>query len=195
MIIRRHRSACLLAVSVIITLLLIQTIWFSSQPQTSPKYDAKHIQLLRDYQARRSRKTNNVLVLSPNEAADHQLAPPASNSNKTFSLPPKQTNNTQSMVLQPESSHEHNRPTSLSDIFIAVKTTKKFHDTRVRLLLDTWIPLARQSVSYSAVFNTSVCGILFWMHGCWYRYGMYSVYSICAIYALMVIPNLNDCCG
>lgn len=157
---RRHRSACLLAVFIIITLLLIQTIWFFSQPQTSPKYDAKHIQLLRDYQARRSRKTNNVLVLSPNEAADQQLAPPASNSNKTFSLPPK-TNNTQSMVLQSESSHEHNRPTSLSDIFIAVKTTKKFHDTRVKLLLDTWIPLARQSVSYSAVLNTSVYGILF----------------------------------
>lgn len=36
---------------------------------------------------------------------------------------------------------------TLEDIFIAVKTTKKFHQSRVELLLDTWISQASQQVS------------------------------------------------
>lgn len=36
---------------------------------------------------------------------------------------------------------------SLGDIFIAVKTTKRFHQSRMELLLDTWISRAREQVS------------------------------------------------
>lgn len=36
---------------------------------------------------------------------------------------------------------------TLGDIFIAVKTTKRFHQSRVELLLDTWISQASQQVS------------------------------------------------
>jgi hypothetical protein len=40
------------------------------------------------------------------------------------------------------------RETELSDIFISVKTTKKFHNDRVGLLLDTWAHLAKDEVIY-----------------------------------------------
>lgn len=36
---------------------------------------------------------------------------------------------------------------TLGDIFIAVKTTKRFHQSRMELLLDTWISRAREQVS------------------------------------------------
>lgn len=36
---------------------------------------------------------------------------------------------------------------TLGDIFIAVKTTKRFHQSRMELLLDTWISQAREQVS------------------------------------------------
>ncbi|XP_060071856.1 fringe glycosyltransferase-like [Ylistrum balloti] len=36
------------------------------------------------------------------------------------------------------------RRTEIDDIFIAIKTTKKYHIRRLKLLLDTWIPLARE---------------------------------------------------
>lgn len=42
-------------------------------------------------------------------------------------------------------SNKH-RPTELSDVFISVKTTSKNHFTRVRLLLETWVRLAREQV-------------------------------------------------
>uniref|UniRef100_A0A672TQ73 Fringe-like glycosyltransferase domain-containing protein n=1 Tax=Strigops habroptila TaxID=2489341 RepID=A0A672TQ73_STRHB len=35
---------------------------------------------------------------------------------------------------------------TLEDIFIAVKTTKRFHQSRMELLLDTWISRAREQV-------------------------------------------------
>lgn len=37
-----------------------------------------------------------------------------------------------------------NERTELSDIFIAVKTTKKYHDRRLKLLINTWIGQARE---------------------------------------------------
>ena len=39
------------------------------------------------------------------------------------------------------------RKTELSDIFISVKTTKKFHHDRLDLILDTWFVMARDQVS------------------------------------------------
>lgn len=35
----------------------------------------------------------------------------------------------------------------LDDIFISVKTTKKYHRTRLRLIIETWFQLARDQVS------------------------------------------------
>jgi hypothetical protein len=38
-------------------------------------------------------------------------------------------------------------PTQIEDMFISVKTTKKYHKGRLDLLLDTWVSLARDQVS------------------------------------------------
>lgn len=40
--------------------------------------------------------------------------------------------------------------TELDDIFISVKTTKNYHDTRLALIIKTWFQLARDQVSANA---------------------------------------------
>jgi hypothetical protein len=35
----------------------------------------------------------------------------------------------------------------VNDVFISVKTTSSFHDTRLKLLLDTWISTCKNQVS------------------------------------------------
>nr|UZQ18782.1 Fringe [Doryteuthis pealeii] len=40
------------------------------------------------------------------------------------------------------------RPTTLNDIFISVKTTKKFHDKRLKLVLDTWFQFAKDQTYF-----------------------------------------------
>lgn len=44
---------------------------------------------------------------------------------------------------------------SADDIFIAVKTTKKFHQSRLNLLLDTWISRNMQQVKEKCKMNFS----------------------------------------
>lgn len=41
-----------------------------------------------------------------------------------------------------------NVPTTLNDIFISVKTTSKFHSSRIRLIQKTWYTLARQQAYF-----------------------------------------------
>ena len=36
--------------------------------------------------------------------------------------------------------------TGLGDIFVGVKTTGKYHDTRIRILMRTWVPLVQKQV-------------------------------------------------
>lgn len=42
--------------------------------------------------------------------------------------------------------------TVLDDIFISVKTTKNYHDTRLALIIKTWFQLAKGQVSFSFFF-------------------------------------------
>lgn len=51
------------------------------------------------------------------------------------------------LKLHPPEAHRTEGSLTLGDIFIAVKTTKKFHQSRVELLLDTWISQASEQVS------------------------------------------------
>lgn len=48
------------------------------------------------------------------------------------------------LKLHPPEVHRTEGSLALADIFIAVKTTKRFHQSRMELLLDTWISQARQ---------------------------------------------------
>ncbi|KAL3875535.1 hypothetical protein ACJMK2_033479 [Sinanodonta woodiana] len=40
------------------------------------------------------------------------------------------------------------QPTQLDDIYISVKTTKNFHQSRLRLIIDTWVTLAREQTYF-----------------------------------------------
>lgn len=44
--------------------------------------------------------------------------------------------------------------TELDDIFISVKTTKNYHDTRLALIIKTWFQLARDQVSLDKLFRS-----------------------------------------
>lgn len=48
--------------------------------------------------------------------------------------------------------NNNNTPlTSLDDLFISVKTTKSFHQSRLNVILKTWFVLARDQVSFVAI--------------------------------------------
>lgn len=44
-------------------------------------------------------------------------------------------------------------PLGLKDIFIAVKTTRKYHKSRLELLFQTWVSKAREQVGYRLSLN------------------------------------------
>ncbi|NWS79696.1 MFNG acetylglucosaminyltransferase, partial [Toxostoma redivivum] len=48
------------------------------------------------------------------------------------------------LKLHPPQAHRTEGSLTLGDVFIAVKTTKRFHQSRVELLLDTWISQASE---------------------------------------------------
>lgn len=50
--------------------------------------------------------------------------------------------------------------TSLGDIFISVKTTKKNHDNRLELILNTWHQLAKHQVSRIFVLFCSILPVI-----------------------------------
>lgn len=51
------------------------------------------------------------------------------------------------LKLHPPEGYRTEGSLTLGDIFIAVKTTKRFHQSRMELLLDTWISQASEQVS------------------------------------------------
>lgn len=53
----------------------------------------------------------------------------------------------QNLQIQPPEEYTTQGSLTLGDVFIAVKTTKRFHQSRMELLLDTWITRAREQVS------------------------------------------------
>lgn len=51
----------------------------------------------------------------------------------------------------------HSKHTELSDVFITVKTTRKFHEERIQLLLDTWVVMGRDVVSTNRSCSLRSC--------------------------------------
>lgn len=49
----------------------------------------------------------------------------------------------------------HDQPTELADIFVSVKTSGKFHASRLQLVLHTWYLLAKEQVPYSLPLSLS----------------------------------------
>lgn len=53
--------------------------------------------------------------------------------------------------------------TELNDIFISVKTTKNYHDSRLSLIIKTWFQLAKSQVSTFYVLSSSSPEWLLWI--------------------------------
>ncbi|XP_021241318.1 beta-1,3-N-acetylglucosaminyltransferase manic fringe [Numida meleagris] len=53
-------------------------------------------------------------------------------------------NGQRDLQIHPLDEYKTERSLTLGDVFIAVKTTKRFHQSRMELLLDTWISRARE---------------------------------------------------
>ncbi|XP_064595659.1 fringe glycosyltransferase-like [Liolophura sinensis] len=51
-------------------------------------------------------------------------------------------------VDQSKSKGKKHRLTNLGDVYISVKTTQKYHQSRVKILLDTWVQLAREQTYF-----------------------------------------------
>lgn len=67
-----------------------------------------------------------------------------SSSNSTTSA---QGHKTDQETSNTHSDYEWSTNIDLDDIFISVKTTKKFHTTRLKAIVKTWFQLARDQVS------------------------------------------------
>ncbi|XP_067951112.1 beta-1,3-N-acetylglucosaminyltransferase radical fringe-like [Watersipora subatra] len=110
----------------------IQMIWTSNNVQQPlPTRDPKLKKLLLVYQSNRSKKRQRVVYQLPgndSQPLHHRIQPVMSTSRSNISV-----------LEKPQGA------TSITDIFIAVKSSGKFHTTRLPLLLDTWIPLAKKS--------------------------------------------------
>lgn len=148
-----RKKRCFLALVIFLLIITIQLLLLAFETDSGnaiPTYDSSHLQLLRDYQARRSKKSDNVLILTPQNEADlkQRTNPKLADNHSNKTILPAQSDDL-SLLLSPNEDADPTHTTSLADVFIAVKSTGKFHSTRVQLLLDTWIPLARQSVSES----------------------------------------------
>ena len=68
-------------------------------------------------------------------------------STRPFQKPEKEGNGTHGL-----SSLSHGRETQLSDVFISVKTSGKFHASRLQPILKTWYLLAREQVQSICTF-------------------------------------------
>ena len=136
---RRCRRTCLALVLVSSILFVTIQLWnIDDQTNGSNKIDASHVKLLRDYQSKRIKNCNRVLVVTGQRPSETPL--------RTRQWYSSSAPDTKILTNSSKISKEPTK-TSIDDLFIAVKSTGKFHKTRLPLLLDTWIPLARQSVS------------------------------------------------
>jgi len=119
---------------------LVEFLLVDDLPLATPTYDAKHLKLLKDYKARRTKKSRKVMVIGPTLYA-------TSNDIKIRG----EVNIDQLNAVDIEAAVQlsgDNTSTSIDDLFIGVKSSGKFHKVRLPLLLDTWIPFARQAVSF-----------------------------------------------
>lgn len=121
-------------------------IYSINDPNTSTerkKYDANHMKLLKAYSSNRHKKVryaNKQLMIS-NDTRTYELG-----DDRISSIIPKFK--PRGIALQlPDFPVDTPHQTNTRDVFIAVKTTGKYHQSRMSVLLETWIPLARQSVS------------------------------------------------
>ena len=72
---------------------------------------------------------------------------PADNPHKGINLLRSKTVKAEAATTRRRFGTNSDSQTALSDIFISVKTTSKYHNSRIRLIQRTWYALAREEVS------------------------------------------------
>jgi hypothetical protein len=98
----------------------------------------------------RQQRSAKLFSYSSSSVLLEPLKPPVASKRTTLSTVVQKSvlpsNGTQGTEL----SHGH-QSTSLQDVFISVKTSGKFHASRLQLLLQTWYLLAREQVSFKSL--------------------------------------------
>ena len=64
-------------------------------------------------------------------------------------------------VIHKADEYDKKRNSTLDDVFISVKTSKKFHESRVSLQLETWFNLAREQVGFNSTHKFLLSGSYF----------------------------------
>ena len=118
---------------------LLFVIWVKSSappslPSNSISYDQSSGQLF-GFQERAPRSIEDSKV----EAQKNRDALSANNDNSV-------NGSDKPSLISDDKREIHKFNTSLSDLFISVKTTKKFHSTRLDIILKTWFNLAEDQV-------------------------------------------------
>lgn len=79
--------------------------------------------------------------------------------------------------------------TTLDDIFITVKTTKLYHNTRLALIIKTWFQLAKEQVSWPFFFVLFDCFVLFFFSVLFLLVLRIVLKMICASVFVCTTPN------
>ena len=134
------RGAVLITSLVFYAFLLV--IWVTSNAH--PQLTADHIQDDNGYGPR---------AYGFQERAPRSIEDTKSDGMKTIDSLSANSNDNNLVDSLPSNDNQRDRyktiDTSLSDIFISVKTTKKFHSTRLDIILKTWFNLAKEQVFIS----------------------------------------------
>lgn len=104
-----------------------------------------------DFQLRTSSIPKLSAVQRPSPGASHRALQQPPNSHKDARNPAHNSGSSGSRHSATEGAHASQPKLKQDDIFIAVKTTGRFHQTRLALLLETWISRTKAHVSLCCV--------------------------------------------
>ncbi|GAB1603080.1 beta-1,3-N-acetylglucosaminyltransferase radical fringe-like [Argonauta hians] len=115
------------------------------------------------------RQSNNIISSSPSQLPSQTPSPSQSSLSSLLSSLSSSSSSTAAALLSSSSSsppslsslatrhlkkfstlrfNSNSRPTTLNDIFISVKTTEKFHESRLKIVLDTWFQYAKEQTYF-----------------------------------------------
>lgn len=142
-----HKKRILRTLPVLILTFFI-IIFVDFKLRTLPKLNAIHISLPNAFQRSIQEAPSSAKgALNPVQE-DPSSAKGASNSVRSSDVN-EEIDTGRNRLKASERRHATPSPLKLTDIFIAVKTTGRFHKTRLVLLLETWISRTKAHVSVS----------------------------------------------
>ncbi|KAK7919515.1 hypothetical protein WMY93_010799 [Mugilogobius chulae] len=73
-----------------------------------------------------------------------QFRPPTNSTHRNLNVTPAEVPLKRKGIDAPSTGHVKHEPLNIEDIFIAVKTTRKYHRSRLELLIQTWVSQAKR---------------------------------------------------